>query len=710
MIGRHVATAVRRISRLREGRLWGALALVVLTGVSLMIGLPGVSRLRFAWFDVCQRIAPRPPVSAPAVIVAVDAASLKRHGQWPWPRTLLARLIERIAKAGATAIAIDIVMPEPDRLSPPMLPVVIPDLDPDLARRLAALPSNDTHLAEAMKGRRVVLAMMGVADTPEPTDGTPLLTEPRIVGDDPTPFLRSFKALLHSLDVIDTAAAGHGLVNVGLDGNAVRRVPLVARVGGLNVPTLALELFRVASGQPDIALEVSHDGVTRVAVGDIVIPTDPDASVWLRYAPRSDRLFVSAADVLAGTVDRERLERKLVLIGVTALGLVDTRPIPGGGLMDGVEIHAELIEGLVDKAVLARPRWAGWAESGFVFVGGLLLVQAVPLSRARAALLPLLPLLVIAAGASLALFKWYSLLLDAAGPALGLIVIFVFMLSVTLAEADRARRLLRRQVEEQRAAAARMEGELSAARRIQLGILPKAVDLLAGERRFDLHIVLEPAREVGGDLYDFFMLDGGRLFFLLGDVSGKGLPGSLFMAVSKSLYKSTALRRGAAVATMMQEANSEISRDNPENLFVTVFAAVLDVNTGVLEYCNAGHDRPYLLSRGGDRSIQLAEGGGPPLCVLDGYEYTAATHRLRPGDTLCLLTDGVTDARDPAGEQFGRARLEACLTRLPDDASAARVATAVLEDVRQFVAGAEPADDLAILVVRWEGPAGVSAR
>jgi serine phosphatase RsbU (regulator of sigma subunit) len=258
-------------------------------------------------------------------------------------------------------------------------------------------------------------------------------------------------------------------------------------------------------------------------------------------------------------------------------------------------------------------------------------------------------------------------------------------------------------VELHREAAARLEGELSAARRIQLGILPKPADVLAGETRFDLDIVLEPAREVGGDLYDFFMLDGHRLFFLLGDVSGKGLPGSLFMAVSKSLYKSTALRRGGAVATMMQEANGEISRDNPEALFVTVFAGVLDVDTGVLEYCNAGHDRPYVVPAGGGRWSQLAEGGGPPLCVLDGFEYEAAVHRLRPGDTLCLITDGVTEARNAAGELFGRERLEARLTLIDVDASATTLATALREDVERFVAGSEPADDLAILIVRWEG-------
>jgi serine phosphatase RsbU (regulator of sigma subunit) len=414
---------------------------------------------------------------------------------------------------------------------------------------------------------------------------------------------------------------------------------------------------------------------------------------------------VSAADVLAGAFDPALFERKLVLVGVTALGLADRRPIPGGGTMDGVEIQAELIESIFDGTLLERPRWAVWAESAWLFAGGLLLILTAPVTRVRARWLLLLPLLLaVALGGSLALFHWRFLLLDALTPALGLSVVFAVMLGSTLVEAERQRRALRRQVLRQREAAARFEGELAAARRIQLGILPKPGDVLAGEARVGLQIVLEPAREVGGDLYDFFKLDRDRLFFLLGDVSGKGLPSSLFMAVSKSLYKSTALRRGAAVATMMQEANGEISRDNPEALFVTVFAAVLDLNTGVLEYCNAGHDRPYVLAGRGGPLTQLADGGGPPLCVLDDFAYTAATHRLRPGDTLCLLTDGVTDARNPGGEQFGRERLEARLRALPSGASAEQVAAAIQDDVRRFVAGTEPADDLAILAVRWEGP------
>jgi adenylate cyclase len=699
------------MSPLRQGRLLGVVLLALLTAVTAAPFVPGRDLVRYVWFDACQRLAPRARVSGPVVIVDVDGKSLAHHGQWPWPRTLLARLVDRLAAADPAAIGIDVLMPEADRLSPQRLPALIPTIAGDLAARLAELPSNDAVLAGALRDRPVVLGVAGVDAASDPAAGASVGAAPsRVVGGDPTPFLRHFDAMLRTLDEIDRAAAGRGLLNVDQESRAVRRVPLVARVGGVLVPTLALEMFRVASGEPAIALAVSEHGLTRVGVGTLAVATQSDGSVWLRYAGHTAARFVSAADVLAGTVDPKMFERKLVLIGVTALGLSDRRSIPGGGTMEGVEIHAELIEGIFDGALLTRPSWAGWVESAFLLVGGLLLILWVPLKRMRAAWLLVLPLQALALGGGLALYHWRFLLFDAVTPSLGLGVMFTVMLGVTLAEAERQRRVLRNQVELQREAAARFEGELSAARRIQLGILPKPGDVPAGERRFSLDVVLEPAREVGGDLYDFFMLDRDRLFFLLGDVSGKGLPGSLFMAVSKSLYKSTALRRTAAVATMMQEANAEISRDNPEALFVTVFAAVLDVNTGVLEYCNAGHDRPYVIARAGGRPGQLAEAGGPPLCVLDGFEYTAATHQLRPGDVLCLLTDGVTDARNPAGEQFGRARLEARLAGLAPNSSAQKVATTIRDDVQRFVAGAEPADDLAILVVRWEGPPAVSGR
>ena len=211
------------------------------------------------------------------------------------------------------------------------------------------------------------------------------------------------------------------------------------------------------------------------------------------------------------------------------------------------------------------------------------------------------------------------------------------MLGLTLTEAQRQRRALRRQLEAEREAAARVAGELQAARRIQMGILPAPATVLRGDDRIALYAFLEPARIVGGDLYDFFRLDGDRLFFLVGDVSGHGVAGSLFMAVSKALCKSAALRSGD-LGAMMRESNAEISRDNPEALFVTVWAGLLDARTGRLEYCNAGHEPVWLLGPGGAGDPAARRGRGAAalrdrrLSLRHGVVRDASGRDPLPGD------------------------------------------------------------------------------
>jgi serine phosphatase RsbU (regulator of sigma subunit) len=157
---------------------------------------------------------------------------------------------------------------------------------------------------------------------------------------------------------------------------------------------------------------------------------------------------------------------------------------------------------------------------------------------------------------------------------------------------------------------------------------------------------------------------------------------------------------------MMREADAEISRDNTEGLFVTVLAGILDARTGELEYCSAGHEPPLLLPRTGRPLQRLVQGGGPPLCAVDGFPYTPAARRLAPGDTLCLITDGITEAAGPGGELYGRERLEALLGRLDEAASAAEVGEAIRRDVAAFTGGTEPSDDMAVLVLRFTGPTG----
>jgi adenylate cyclase len=686
-----------------RGRPAGLALVALLVALVLAPEVMPVRVLRLAAFDIYQALAPRRRMSAPVVIVDIDDSSLARFDQWPWPRTRLAQLVAAIAEGQPAAIGIDIVMSEPDRLSPDRLSDEIGGFDPLLARELARLPSSDALLGATLQHRPAVVGMIGL-DAREPGGAILVQQTPvRMMGGDPRPFLRHFPAALRSVDAIDRGAVGHGLINAVGGTRIVRRMSLVATVAEAIVPALGVEMLRVASGEPALVIQSQARGVQSVGIGDLAIPTEPDASVWIHFAPPDPSRFISAGEVLSGRADPRQFERKLVLIGVTALGLGDRHATPVAPRMPGVEIHAQLLEGIFDGGVLVRPRWARWGEAALLAVGGALLVFAVPGWPAGHS--ALLAAALVAAPLALGgiLYLRFGILADAVMPSVGIGLVYAAMLGFTLTEVQRQRRTLRRQLEAEREASARVAGELEAARRIQMGILPKPADALRGDDRVKLYACLDPARIVGGDLYDFFRLDRDRLFFLVGDVSGQGVPGCLFMAVSKALCKSIALRRAGDLGAMMRESNAEISRDNAEALFVTAWAGVLDAATGRLEYCNAGHEPAWLLDAGGFGAGRLTESGGPPLCVIDDFPYVAASHQLRPGETICLVTDGVTEAVNAGGELYGRRRLDRILGGLGPSATAVEVGEAIRADVGRFAGGAEASDDLTILVVRWTG-------
>ena len=684
--------------RLAGSALVAALALLIAWAPSW------TAPLREAWFDGYQRMAPRVVGAMPATIVEIDAKSLAALGRWPWPRSTLAELVARVAAMQPAVVGIDIFMPEPDPLSPERLLRDAAAHPPARAAELAALPTHDALLARALAATPSVLAVAGM---PEPT-GMPLRAAPFVVqnpaGANAVADLdvERFAGALVSIEEINAAASGWGLISADPAGGVIRRIPMVADVGGTLIGTLAIEMFRVAARAPALRLVASGSAIRGIAIGNAFVATEADGYARLYFSRRHPGRFVSAVDVLQGRANSEQLAQKLVLIAVTGVGLGDYYATPVGERMPGSEVHAQLIENLYEGTLLHRPGWMPFAEAaGFALLGALL-VWATPLWKPRNAAGIALACLLLAVAAGYVAFRLDRLLIDAATPAVGLALTFGTMLVLTLAEATRHRHALERVVQHQREHAARIAGELDAARRIQMAMLPRA-ETLAGERRVDLAATMLPAREVGGDLYDFFMLDARRLFFLVGDVAGKGLSASIFMAVSKALYKSTTLRTAAPdMGALMTAANAEVSRDNPQMLFVTVFAGLLDLDTGELAYCNAGHENPCRIHPADAAVGRIVDGDGPPLCVVDGFAYRGAKVTLRPGEALCLVSDGVTEAHDPAGELFGHARLERLLLGLRGrERSARAIVDGVCNGVATFVAGAEASDDLTVLVLRW---------
>ena len=695
----------------------GASSRIRKTGIVVLAGLAFVSwlelaplaRLQAIWFDAYQRIAPRDVSTLPAVIVAIDDKSITALGQWPWPRSTLARLIREISRAPPAVIGLDILMREPDRLSAERLLDQIRQFDIEISARLSAMPSTDEELARVLADTSAVLPLVG---TREPS-GVVLRMTPMLVRDtDPqhdAPPQRldvpKFDGVIGSLDELDRAASGRGVISVLPTDGIIRRVPLVFDINGTLAPALSIELLRVAQHAEAFHLLTRRAVIKRIAAGDWSTTPEGDGAVRPYYSRRDPRRFVSAVDVLDGTIDNERLRQKVVLVGVTGLGLADYQNTPLRESITGTELQAQLLENLLDGTLLFRPAWAWVPEIALLLVLGGLLIFAAPRWAPQSAGLLAFGSIVVPGIVGYLLFRSQHWLFDAATPGLALIVLSGVLLVLTFREATRQKTLLERSVQASREQAARMAGELEAAQRIQTGMLPRA-DLLRDDDRIELAAAMTPAREVGGDLYDFFRLDERRLFFLIGDVAGKGLSASIFMAVSKALYKSMALRApDTDIGALMVAANAEVSRDNPDMLFVTVFAAILDLDTGALSYCNAGHENPFLLSSAAGPLERICDGDGPPLCVVDGFNYRGACRQMRQSQSLCCVTDGVTDAQNSAGLLYGSARLEACLSRIDSERPTPRgIVDGVRADVASFVDGAEPVDDLTVLVLRWNGP------
>jgi serine phosphatase RsbU (regulator of sigma subunit) len=579
----------------------------------------------------------------------------------------------------------------------------------------AASPGGaDKRLIETLAGGGVVAGLEGaVGGVPADYEGalTPTLTPG---GGDLSTDLPAYRSAAGSTGAVDEALSGRGMISMRPDEDEVyRRYALLANVNGRIAPSLALEMYRLAAGAQFITLIQRKHRLAGVTIGATTIPVDSDSGFRVDYVPRDYVKFCSAEAIVPGKGCRlldsgqiEPLEGKFVLIGLTDPMMEDqSRRTPMAGLqgaMPGVEIHAQALENLVSGKLVRRLPWFEVVEPLLTLAVGLFLILALPTaSLILRALAAVAVALLLAGGAGL-LWHEQRMLMDVATPAISCSVAMVAMLGGGLVEADAQRRRLREQLHLERIAAARAEGEMQAGRIIQLGILPKPNGLDA-DPRFDLDALMVAARQIGGDLFDFFKIDPDHLFIAVGDVSGKGLPASLFMALGKALCKSCALRGERDIGAIIRTANAEISRDNPEMLFITMFAGILDLNTGELRFCNAGHDAPFVL-RPGEAPSALESIGGPPLCVADDFPYETEVWKLSPGDLLCITTDGVTEAMNGSGELIGRERIERVMGQSASDASAGRVMSDVQATVTRFVAGAEPSDDLTILSLRWLGP------
>lgn len=748
----------------RKGRSVATLLICALTLVFLLPDLEPFKSLRHSMFDIYQTALPRPSVAKPVWIVEIDEASLAAIGQWPWPRNYLSALIDGINALHPAAIGLDIIMPEPDHASPHALAESRTDLPASTIDTLRHAVSNDHLLADSLAQAPSVLGVAGLDyATPLTQKSLPI---PNIVAVDPSsrPSLRRYSDLLPSLPELQSAARGQGLLSAELERGVLRKATMLASVNNTFIPNFGLEIIRTAKRSPEIHLQTDAIGVQAVRIGDVQIPLQSNGESWLYFDRFNRTRYISALKVFNGEVTAQQFENQIVIVGLTGLGLQDMVTTPHGDRRVGIESHVQFIESALNHQTILRPIWMPAFELSLFLLIAIGLVQLMPngkilpremklavknilirlkkttpdqqanaQDKQRASksaqvnkaehvatfyvhpthvIWVMLGFTMLLLTIGFGMFVGKAWLFDAANIWLGLtIVILSLYISSHMIETHE-RHLTEKALFEQRLQAAKINGEMEAASKIQLGTLPDPDNTFPpDEKRFEITAFLEPVRHVGGDLYDFFMRDEQHLFFVIGDVSGKGMPASLLMVVTKALMKNAVLRDNektndisseTLISQIVSTVNTEMTRENPQMLFVTGVAGLLNLTSGELAIVNAGHDAPWIVHTDGTVARLEAE-GNPPLGVMDEFEFSATTYHMQPGEALFMVTDGVTEAMDIDQTFYTVERVTATLSSLSLPMPPKLLVDAMKAELRAFVGEADAADDITMLSIRWLG-------
>jgi serine phosphatase RsbU (regulator of sigma subunit) len=652
----------------------------------LLAASPALDALRGFSIDVLTMLRwyafgdERPPASSPAVVVALDEETFRTPPFDGSPSVTwtpeIGRVLTAIIDAGAKVVGFDIVFPTSIEQS------AVPFGDDTLGARLRGFDRD--YLRALALGARAGKVVLGEVQH----QANPVL---------PSPGQRAAVGFGRNIRALNVYSDPDGVI---------RRMPLVFTVDGEPVPAMAAELAARATGAPAPAATAGAvaDTITlNFAGGADDIPTYSLAD--LRACVEKDdkdffRRHFDGKVVLLGTLldveDRKITSKRFATApeGARAERCALTAPAAGQTFIrdsiSGVYVQATAVNNLIrGDALIELDRIRTGIAS--LALAALAVAAALTLGPAAAVLTFLGLAACWTAGATVAFRD--ALAVPLVEPLLTALAALGATIGYRLVVADR---MMAVQLAQKRA----REAEMASAAAIQRAMLPslQASDLAQGG--LDIFADMIPARDVGGDLYDIVRLDGNRVMITIGDVCGKGVPASLFMAITQTVMR-LGVRSGQDLQAEMKAANKLLVANNREEMFTTLFCGVIDVASGTMTYCNCGHNPP-LLMRKAESVFEPLRKCGPPLGIIDDAGYAARSIALGPGDMLLLYTDGVTEAESSQSAQFGMQRLEQAILEMRGH-PARSVVEHVIKRVAEFAKGTPQSDDITcVAVVRSE--------
>ena len=612
--------------------------LVILIAVKI-INPSFVKSISYLSFDVYQKIFSEKK-ETDVVIVDIDEKSLGKFGQFPWNRNVFAKILDQLNNSDPKAIGFDIFFTEKDKQSPDAI-IKSYNLIPSDVSELQNLKGPDQVFSEKLKESKSVIAVLG-SNVPSHSNYD-RKAKARFLskGGDPKNFSYSYPHSIGSLEILEKNVKGLGSISFldQLDG-IIRSLPMVVRFDNKLYPTMGLEMVRVGSKQKNIYIELNELGIQRVSARPHKIKTDPNGIIWIKYKKSSKSQYISASEVYDGNFERNLFNNKYVLIGASAQGLFDLVKTPLGLTVPGVEVHANVIENILDQSYLIRNPNTYLFELLFSIVVALLTFILSQKIKPKFSLLIFFGniLLIIIIGFSI--YKFRSELVDISYP--------IFMVALTFLSG-----LYFRFIEENRIALSNLqkEAKLLKERELAAGVQKS---LFPDISKFENFIFAKnvPARDVSGDYFDVVRSTPEEYFFTLADVSGKGVKAGMYMAKASSIFR-TLTNLKFPLEKIVFGVNNELVEAKFKGMFVTAVFGKLNIKTGEMVFINAGHES--ILTFDKDKNYEYIKSDMPPIGIVKYFTETMVkSNKINLKDkTFVVYTDGVTEGYLKNGEEMG---------------------------------------------------------
>ena len=604
-------------------------------------------------FDLYQKVFTLKKTDSDVVIIDIDEKSLGKFGQFPWSRSVFAKILEKVNQSNPKAVGFDIFFTEKDKQSPDEI-IKSYNLIPADVSELQNLKGHDEIFREQLEKSKSITAVLG-SNVPSHSNYD-RKAKARFLskGGDPKDFTYSYTYSIGSLETLEQSVKGLGSISfLDQTDGIIRSLPLLVRFDNKIYPTMGLEMIRVGNNQKNIYVEMNEVGINRISARPYKILSDPNGIIWIRYKNSIKSQYISSSDVYDGKFPENFFKDKYVLIGASAQGLFDLVKTPLGVTIPGVEVHANVIENIIDQSFLIRNPNTYVFELIFAIIVSIITFVLSQKIKPKFSLSIFFGSIFIVIIIGFSLFLFRSELVDISYP--------IFLLTITFLTG-----LYFRFIEENKMALANLqkEAKLLKERELAAGVQKS---LFPDISKFENFIFAKnvPARDVSGDYFDVVRSTPEEYFFTLADVSGKGVKAGMYMAKASSIFR-TLTNLKYPLEKVVFGVNNELVEAKFKGMFVTAVFGKLNIKTGELIFINAGHES--ILTFDQNKNYEYIKSDMPPMGIVKYFTESmvkSTTINLKD-KTFVVYTDGVTEGYLENGEELGAEGVQNIINNISD--------------------------------------------